>query len=124
MAGMTDFNDEILNLINEKQQITYNELSDILLSKGILKEELDTALAYLEGVRLIASRNRGGIPTYYMLQDDNPIKKVLIVEDDKSINKLMAVSLGEGYEISQLYDGGEAIEFVRKNRMVLTSARL
>jgi len=116
MSGMRDFNDEILSLINERQQITYNELSDIMLNKGILKEELDIALSYLEGVRLIASRKRGGIPTYYKLQDDNPIKKVLIVEDDKSINKLMAISLGEGYDISQLYDGGEAIGFIRKNR--------
>ena len=41
---------------------------------------------------------------------------MLIVEDDKNINKLMALSIGKGFEISQIYDGGEAIEFVRKNR--------
>ena len=33
----------------------------------------------------------------------------LIVEDDKNINKLMALSIGKEFEINQLYDGGEAI---------------
>ena len=34
--------------------------------------------------------------TYYVLQQDSIINKVLIVEDDKSISKLMAITIGKG----------------------------
>ncbi len=54
--------------------------------------------------------------TYYPLQEQATLRKVLIVEDDKNINKLMAISIGRGFEVNQIYDGGEAISFVRKNK--------
>ncbi|MEM3227622.1 MAG: response regulator transcription factor [Candidatus Micrarchaeaceae archaeon] len=104
---------DILSIINDKQQVTYTELSDIAFSRNIPRDVLDTTLANLEKGKMIASRSSGGILTYYTLQQDT-INKVLIVEDDRSINKLMALSIGKGFEIMQIYDGGEAMEAVRR----------
>jgi DNA-binding response OmpR family regulator len=83
---------------------------------GISLEQLDGSLKELENTKAIASRSNGGIMTYYVLQEDKQLRKVLIVEDDKNINKLMALSLGKGFEIMQVYDGGEAIGVVKGKR--------
>lgn len=107
---------DIFDIINERQQISFNELSDMTFSRGIEKEKLKKALTDLEKMKVIASRSRGGVLTYYPLQEQGTVRKVLIVEDDKNINKLMALSIGHGFEVNQIYDGGEAISFVRKNR--------
>ncbi len=107
--------DELLMLINDRQQITFNELSDIYFSRGIAKDRLEKALRDLEGRDVIASRSNGGILTYYVLES-NPFKRVLIVEDDKNINRLMALSIGDEFEIDQVYDGGEAMTAVRQDR--------
>ena len=111
-----DFKNDILFIINERQQLTYNELSDIAFSRGVAENALNDALSQLEASKLIASRSSGGIMTYYVLQQDSIINKVLIVEDDKSISKLMAITIGKGFEVSQIYDGGEAMSFIRNNR--------
>lgn len=118
MAGNTTAGSisDIFEIINERQQISFNELSDLSFSRGIEKEKLRRALAELENMKVIASRSRGGVLTYYPLQDQGSFRKVLIVEDDRNINKLMALSIGRGFELSQIYDGGEAISFVRKHR--------
>jgi CheY-like chemotaxis protein len=110
-GGMGD----IYELISSKQQITFNELSDVSFSRGIDKDKLKTALTELERMQVIASRTTGGVLTYYPLEEEG-LRKILIVEDDRNINKLMALSVGKGFEISQIYDGGEAIPFVKKNR--------
>ncbi len=115
MENASDLGREVLDVINERQQITYNELSDLMFSRGVPKDKMDAALQGLEGSKSIASRSSGGIMTYYLLQDPDALRKVLIVEDDKNINKLMALSLGKGFEINQIYDGGEAIGFVKAN---------
>ena len=107
---------DIFELINDRQQVSFNDLSDESFSRGISLDKLKKALSELEKMKVIASRNRGGVLTYYPLQEHGSVRKVLIVEDDKNINKLMALSIGKGFEISQIYDGGEAIEFVRKNK--------
>lgn len=107
---------DIFDLINERQQISFNELSDISFSRGIDKDKLKKALSDLEKMKVIASRSRGGVLTYYPLQEQEALRKVLIVEDDHNINKLMALSIGRGFEVNQIYDGGEAISFVRSNR--------
>ena len=107
---------DIFEIINERQQISINELSDISFSRGIDKDKLKKALDDLEKMKVIASRSRGGVLTYYPLQEQESLRKVLIVEDDKNINRLMALSIGRGFEINQIYDGGEAISFVRQNR--------
>lgn len=107
---------DIFDIINERQQISFNELNDLAFSHGIEKDKLKKGLSELERMKVIASRSMGGVLTYYPLQEQTVLSKVLVVEDDKNINKLMALSIGRGFEINQLYDGGEAISFVRKNR--------
>ena len=107
---------DIYELVSSRQQITFNELSDISFSRGIEKERLKSALAELERMRVIASRTSGGVLTYYPLQQAEQVRKILIVEDDKNINKLMALSIGKGFDVSQIYDGGEAVPFVKKNK--------
>ena len=111
-SGLSD----IYTMISGKQQITFNELSDMSLSRGIPKSRLEDAVRELERMKVIVSRNSGGVLTYYPLQQDEGLHKVLIVEDDKNINKLMALSIGKGFEVKQIYDGGEAVPTVRKSR--------
>ncbi|MEM3841195.1 MAG: response regulator [Candidatus Micrarchaeaceae archaeon] len=106
---------QLLEFINEKQQITYNELTEYSFSMGIPESELKLSLEEMEAAKKIAKRNNGGIPTYYTIEE-NAINNVLIVEDDKNINRLIALSIGEGYKITQLYDGGEVLPYVRKNK--------
>ncbi len=115
-ANSFDSKTFVLDILNERQQITYNELSNMAFSRGIPEPSLKQGLSELEGSKIIASRSNGGILTYYVLQDLNTLRKVLIVEDDKNINKLMALSIGKDFEISQVYDGAEAVPFVRKNK--------
>ena len=44
-------------------------------------------------------------------------KKILVVEDDRDISELITYNLErEGYEIACLYDGGQAIDFVKKRK--------
>ncbi len=115
MANREELRSDIFSMINEKQQMSYNELSGMALSRGIGEPDLKACLSELEKDKKIASRSSGGILTYYLL-DQNDIRKVLIVEDDKNINKLMALSIGKGFDISQIYDGGEAIAGIRDSR--------
>ena len=107
---------DIYELVSSRQQITFNELSDISFSRGIDKAKLKAGLSELERMRVIASRTSGGVLTYYPLQEADEVRKILIVEDDKNINKLMALSIGKGFEVNQIYDGGEAVPFVKKNK--------
>lgn len=111
----SDVND-ILDIMNERQQIAYNELLDVAANRGIDEGRLNSALDDLKSTKVIEGRSSGGIMTYYLLQQQDTLRKVLIVEDDKNINKLMALSIGKGFEISQIYDGGEAIALVRNIR--------
>ena len=104
--------DDILSIINEHQQISYNELGDVAFNRGISERKLRDSLLELEEKQLIASRSAGGVMMYYLLQQ-NPLRKVLIVEDDKNINKLMALSVGKGFDITQIYDGKEALEKIK-----------
>ncbi len=107
---------DIYDLINERQKISFNDLSDIAFSMGFGKDKLKKALTDLERMKVIASSSRGGVLTYYPLQGEGSLRKVLIVEDDKNINKLMALSIGKGFEIKQIYDGGEAMPFIRESK--------
>ncbi len=116
MAASDDFREDLMNIINERQQISYGELSDIAFSRGIAEKALKDSLSELEKAKKIASRSNGGIFTYYLLLGEDQIRKVLIVEDDRNINKLMALSIGKGFDITQIYDGGEAIAAVREKR--------
>lgn len=113
MKGIEDVEADVMSLINDKQEVTYNELKDYAASLDIDADVLKRALAELEKANAIASRNSGGILTYYMLQEPQHFKRVFVVEDDKNINKLMTLSLGNGYDITQIYDGSEAIQKVK-----------
>ncbi len=114
MANDSGYKEELMDIINERQQVSYDELSSRAFSQGVPEPKLKEALSELEKSKAIASRSSGGILTYYLLEGQNTISKVLIVEDDKNINKLMSLSIGKGFEISQIYDGGEAIAAVRE----------
>lgn len=44
-------------------------------------------------------------------------KKILVVEDDRDISELINYNLGrEGYDIACLYDGSQAVDYVRKRK--------
>ena len=116
MAAGDDFKNDLMGILNERQQISYEELSDLAFSRGIAENALKDSLSVLEKSKRIASRSNGGILTYYLLQGEDQMRKVLIVEDDKNINKLMALSIGKGFDVTQIYDGGEAIAAVRERK--------
>jgi len=86
---INELKSDLISIINERQQIAYNDLSNIASSKGATEEELNKALKELENINAIASRKSGGILTYYILQEEPQLRKILIVEDDKNINRLM-----------------------------------
>jgi DNA-binding response OmpR family regulator len=105
----------VLAIINERQQVSYEELNDAAKSMGMNAEALAQALSTLESRKLVASRSSGGIMMYYMLQQEAP-RNVLIVEDDRNINKLMALSIGKDFAITQVYDGAEAMQEIKKSK--------
>ncbi len=114
MKEQDDFKSDLLSLINEKQQITYAEMAELAFSRGIPEKSLKDSLRELEISNMVASRSIGGILTYYMLE--NELRKILVVEDDKNINKLIVLSIGKGFEVKQAYDGKEAIVMMRKDK--------
>ncbi len=114
MDEVENFKSELLALINERQQITYNDLAEYSFSNGISEDLLKKGLDELQKINTIASRKSGGILTYYILEEDHDLRKILIVEDDKNINKLMALSVGKGFEITQVYDGLDAVNKARE----------
>lgn len=116
MDEVESFKSDLLSIINERQQITYNDLSEIANSKGINDAFLKRGLQELERINAIASRNSGGILTYYILQEMPEVRRVIIVEDDKNINKLMFLTIGRGFETEQIYDGREAIKRIREKK--------
>jgi DNA-binding response OmpR family regulator len=107
---------DLMDMMNDRQQISYEELSEMAMSRGIPEGKLKGALSDLEKNKAIASRSSGGILTYYILQGLEQIRRVLIVEDDKNINRLMSLSIGKGFDVGQIYDGGEAIAAVREKK--------
>ena len=107
---------DIIAVINERQQVTYNELKKLASSMEISEEMLSKGLNELEEANAIASRSSGGILTYYKLQDEPLLSRIMIVEDDKNINRLMALSVGKRFDITQIYDGGEALEKIKNEK--------
>ena len=116
MKSIEDVEADIVSLINDKQEVTYEELKDFAAASEIDKETLGRGLGELEKANAIASRNSGGILTYYMLQEDSQIKRIFIVEDDKNISRLMAISLSKGHDITQIYDGNEALDRIKREK--------
>jgi DNA-binding response OmpR family regulator len=106
----------LVSLINDKQQMTYNDLYKSASEYGATEEEIKKALQDLEKMGAIASRRSGGVLTYYILQEEPQLRKILIVEDDKNINKLMTLSVGKGFEIRNAFDGNEALKMIRSEK--------
>lgn len=113
MRSLEDAEADIVSVINERQEITYNELKGFASAREIDEELLKKSLEVLEKAHAIASRNSGGLLTYYILQDKPLFNRIMIVEDDRNINKLMALSIGKGFEIAQVYDGSEGLKRIR-----------
>ncbi|MGC9037246.1 MAG: response regulator transcription factor [Candidatus Micrarchaeia archaeon] len=113
MKSLEEVESDIISLINDKQEMAYAEIKKYAETYGIEDGLLERSLKELEKANAIASRNSGGVLTYYMLQEEQPIKRVFIVEDDRNINKLMALSIGKEFEITQIYDGKEAMERIK-----------
>jgi len=116
MKSIEEAESDIIALINDKQETTYNEIKAYAESLGIEEDMLKRSLEELEKANAITSRNSGGIPTYYMLQEEQQIKRVFIVEDDENINTLMALSIGKGFDITQIYDGKTAMERIKNEK--------
>ncbi|MCX6777341.1 MAG: response regulator [Candidatus Micrarchaeota archaeon] len=100
----------ILDLLSESHGLTENELSEKL---GLPQAELLKYLDTLKKNSAVESRSVGNTVTWYAL-DAPSLKKILIVEDDKYINQLIKVSLGQGYDVRQVYDGTEALKTIRE----------
>ncbi len=113
MKSLEDAESDIISALNERQEVTYNELKAFAQSSGIDEELLGRSLRELERANAIASRSSGGIPTYYMLQEKQVLRRIMIVEDEKNINKLMALSIGKEFDITQIYDGTEALRRIK-----------
>ena len=113
MRSLEDAESEIISVINERQEVTYNELQNFAESREIDGELLKKSLDVLEKAHAIASRSSGGILTYYILTEKPTFNRIMIVEDDKHINKLMALSIGKGFEIAQAYDGLEGLKKIK-----------
>ncbi len=116
MKNLEDVESDIMKLINDKQEVTYDELRDFSNSLEIDSGTLEKGLGELEKANAIAARNSGGIRTYYLLQEEWQIKRIFVVEDDKNINKLMKLTVGKDHEITQIYDGSEALKRIRAEK--------
>lgn len=113
MDEVEAFKSDLLSVINERQQVTYNDLLEYCSSRNISENMLKKGLQELQQINTVASRSTGGILTYYILKEQNEFRKIMIVEDDKNINKLISLSVGKGFEITQVYDGDEAVKKVK-----------
>ncbi len=113
MDTVSDIKPDIISMVNDKQQVTYSELRTFAQSLSAGEDLLKKNLKELENANAIASRNSGGILTYYILQNEPVLRRIMIVEDDKNISKLMALTLGKGFDITQIYDGSEAIQKIK-----------
>ena len=109
----SDIKPDIVSMINDRQEVTYSELKNFASSLNVGEDVLRKSLKELEDANTIASRSSGGILTYYVLQSENVLRRIVIVEDDKNINKLMSLSVGKGFDITQMYDGKEALEKIK-----------
>ena len=94
-------------IISEVKKTTISEIDE---------KEITKVLNGLKDSNAISSRMLGKLTFWYPLQksETSKIKKVLIVEDDKNINKLMKLSIGSNYEVKEGYDGDEALKLINE----------
>lgn len=73
-------------------------------------EEVKGALVRLKAKGKLEARAIGQFDFWYVIEFSKP-KKILIIEDDKDINNLIRLSIGEeNYEIKSAYDGNEGMK--------------
>lgn len=101
----------VLQLLESKiDGITQKEIEkDLNLSAS----DVEGALQTLKQSGVSESRKVGNTITWYPLLRDSK-KKILVVEDDKNINNLMRIAVGNDYDVKQEYDGREAMKTVRE----------
>ncbi|MFH1285315.1 MAG: response regulator [Candidatus Micrarchaeota archaeon] len=101
----------ILNLLETKPDgMTSVEMANAL---KISTSNLEQGLKILKDSGAVEPRQVGNTSLWYPLQT-NVRKKVLVVEDDPHINKLVQLTIGKGYEIKGVFDGREALKEVRE----------
>lgn len=102
---------EIITLLTTKDGgVETFEVVNGLSGKGAdFEADVKAALTRLKSDGRIDSRALGKSEYWYLLAYSEP-KKILIVEDDKDINSLMKLSIGDGYEVKQVYDGNNALK--------------
>ncbi len=116
MKSLEDAEADIVSVIDERQEVTYNELKNFASAREIGEELLKKSLDVLEKAHAIAPRNSGGLLTYYILEDKPMFNRIMVVEDDRNINRLMALSIGKGFDITQVYDGAEGLRRIRNEK--------
>jgi len=101
----------LLQAIEENPDgITRKELSARL---GVGEGELGTGLSALLEAGAVEEKRVGNMATLYPLEKEQ-LRKVLIVEDDQNINRLMKATIGKGYEVMQAFDGNEGIRLAKE----------
>ncbi|VVB66081.1 Chemotaxis protein CheY [Candidatus Gugararchaeum adminiculabundum] len=106
----------VLSLLERKPDgLSAHELSEEL---SISKDEVSASLQLLNQSGAIEVRKVANSVNYYPLQTGTQ-KKVLIVEDDADINKLMELTIGKDYQIQKAFEGNEAMKMVREFRQDL-----
>jgi len=115
---MERFETQVFNIIEEKQEVSLNQLKKELLSRNIEVDDskLREAINLLENLGAVGERKIGNMEVFYFLQSSNFPNKILIVEDEPKINELMAISVGKGFKILQSYNGREAMETIRREK--------
>lgn len=103
----------LLQTVEENSEgITRKELAARM---GVADAELGAAVRTLQEAGLVGEKSVGNMVTLYPLERDS-VKKVLVVEDDANINRLMKASLGKGCEVMQAFDGNEGMRLARDFR--------
>ncbi|MCS7109525.1 MAG: response regulator [Candidatus Micrarchaeota archaeon] len=109
---------EIDDLRLEQDILAYLKARDKAMETNeIIKEfsdyhpdDVKGALVRLKTKNKLEARSIGQLDFWYVLDSIKP-KKILIIEDDKDINNLIRLSLGEDrYEIKSTYDGEEGLK--------------
>ncbi|MFH0817712.1 MAG: response regulator [Candidatus Micrarchaeota archaeon] len=104
---------DVLSLLERKPDgLGVHEISEEL---GLGKDEVSASLQLLNQSGAIEVRKVANSVNYYPLQKDTQ-KKVLIVEDDPDINKLMELTIGKDYQIKKAFDGPGGMNMVREFR--------
>jgi DNA-binding response OmpR family regulator len=102
---------DVLRLLESSDGLAEAEIAANLGASAVAVQQ---ALVVLKESGAADARRVGG-NVWYALEKQSS-RKVVIVEDDKNINQLMALSLEQGYAITQVYEGRQAIKAIRDTK--------